>query len=222
MSILYSILKNAARATARSHSRSNIWETTIRHDELNKYRIIRGKDKYVVEQKAAVQLAAWEEIWQRKLEKEQKLKGKQSKTESAIEQTKEATKAIMEIENILRHTLNIDNTIDWETLKDKAKFPKVKPQLPPRLAIPQPPEETDLQYQPKFGLFDKISSSRKQNKIASAKLLFKTDYDKWMEEKEKILKNNAELEKQYQEGLKQLEADEQEFLKQQQEKFKSH
>ena len=91
-----------------------MWEIELMNDGLNKYRLIRGNDKYVVEQKAEAQWAVWNKTWQRKLE----IDRKQSKVESAIEQTKEVTKAIMEIENILRHTLNIDDTIDgryWKT-----------------------------------------------------------------------------------------------------------
>ena len=80
MSSLYSILKSLDRASTRSHSKSNIWEITVRHDELNKYRLIRGNDKYVVEQKASEQLAIWNEMWQRKLEKEQKIFEKEQKT----------------------------------------------------------------------------------------------------------------------------------------------
>ena len=139
-----------------------MWQIEIRHDGLNKYRIIRGKDKYVVEQKAAVQRTVWDEMWQRKLEKEQKLfekeqkiKGRQAKNQSAIEQTREATEAIKEIENVLKHTLTIDDRVDWEVLKDKSKFPKSKPQLPQLLSIPPMPKETHPYYQPKLGFFDK-------------------------------------------------------------------
>ena len=203
---------------------SKMWQIEIRHDGLNKYRIIRGKDKYVVEQKAAVQRTVWDEMWQRKLEKEQKLfekeqkiKGRQAKNQSAIEQTREATEAIKEIENVLKHTLTIDDRVDWEVLKDKSKFPKSKPQLPQLLSIPPMPKETHPYYQPKLGFFDKILPSRKQTKINNAKLLFKKSYDEWLKEKEYTLKKNAELEKKYQEELKQWESDEQEFLKKQQE-----
>ena len=94
-------------------------------------RILGEPQKYVVEQKAAVQRTVWDEMWQRKLEKEQKLfekeqkiKGRQAKNQSAIEQTREATEAIKEIENVLKHTLTIDDRVDWEVLKDKSKFPK--------------------------------------------------------------------------------------------------
>lgn len=43
-----------------------IWEVTVTHEELGKYRHIRGSDKSVVEQKARYQAQQWEEQWQRK------------------------------------------------------------------------------------------------------------------------------------------------------------
>ena len=182
-----------------------MWEIELRHDGLNKYRHIRGNDKYVVEQKAAAQRAIWNEMWQRKLEKEQKIEDKQTKIESSIEQTKEAIKAIEEIENTLKHTLNVDDKIDWEVLKDKSKFPKPKSQPPQLLSIPPMPKETDPYYQPKLGFLDKMLPSRKQMKIDNAKLLFENSYGERLKEKEDTLKKNAALEKKYQEELKQWE-----------------
>ncbi len=40
----------------------DIWQIELRHDGLKKYRIIRGRDKYEVEQKAAAIKAQWDEI----------------------------------------------------------------------------------------------------------------------------------------------------------------
>jgi len=215
MSSLYSILKSLDRASTRSHSRANIWEITVRHDGLNKYRIIRGKDKYVVEQKAAVQLAAWEEMWQRKLGKEQKINNKQAKTESAIEQTREAKEAVKKIEDILKHALNKNYKIDWEALKNESKFLKQKSQPPELLDIPKPPKRTNPYYQPKFEFLDKIFPSRKQEKIDSAERLFKIDYNDWLETKEEITKKNEKLQKQYQDELQLWETEEREFLEKQ-------
>ena len=42
----------------------------VRHDELGKYRLIKGTDRHVVEQKAAAQSLQWNEMWLRKLQKE--------------------------------------------------------------------------------------------------------------------------------------------------------
>ena len=52
-------------------AKGQIWEITIEHEGLNKYRVIGGQDKYVVEQKANAQLAAWHEMWEKKQAAEQ-------------------------------------------------------------------------------------------------------------------------------------------------------
>jgi hypothetical protein len=58
----------------------------------------------------------------------------------------------------------------------------------------------------------KIVPSRRRKKIDDAKRLFEREYDGWKELREEILKENAELEKQYQNEVRQLVADKQEFL----------
>lgn len=44
----------------------------ISHEGLNKYKVIKGNDYYVVKQKAHVQKLAWEEQWRKKVEAEEK------------------------------------------------------------------------------------------------------------------------------------------------------
>ena len=60
-----------------------MWEIEVRHDGLNKYRHIRGSDRYVVEQKAAAQKLAWDEMW----EKKQVARSKEEKYELAVIKT---------------------------------------------------------------------------------------------------------------------------------------
>jgi len=67
-----------------------MWQIELRHEGLNKYRLIRGNDKYVIEQKAAAQRAAWDEMWQKRLEKQNKASEKQSKIQEALERSKQA------------------------------------------------------------------------------------------------------------------------------------
>ncbi len=111
----------------------------ISHTGLGKNRRIRGNDYSVLEQLATAQIAIWEEMWKKKLEKEERTSNRQSKTEEASERSKQALEATKAIENILAHTLVVDDTIDWEALKDKSEFPKPKPQPPQPLALPLPP-----------------------------------------------------------------------------------
>ena len=54
-----------------------MWEIEVRHGGLNKYRHIRGSDRYVVEQKAAAQEQAWDQIWKKKREREAAIRSKE-------------------------------------------------------------------------------------------------------------------------------------------------
>ncbi|MBM4167126.1 MAG: restriction endonuclease [Ignavibacteria bacterium] len=201
-----------------------MWQIEVRHKGLNKYRLIRGSDKYIVEQKAEAQLATWNEMWAKKIQNLE-----------AREKTEEAQQAIGELENILDHTLSINDAIIWETLKDRSDFTKPKPLKPvlltkPKLLyFPWEPKETGFKYQPEFGFLDKVSSSRRQRKLDEAKNNFKLDYEKWVIEKEEVIKLNEERNKQfedetnkiieeYQLELQMWEVEKLEFLNNQKEK----
>ena len=132
-----------------------MWEIEIRHEGLNKYRHIRGADRYVVEQKAAAQQRAWDEIWKKKQaverkkrEREAAMRDKEAKQSLAVEKTNEALTAIESIENTLHHTLTIDDAIDWNILHDKSDFPEKKPQKPEVVNSPPEPKESDKKYIP--------------------------------------------------------------------------
>ncbi len=194
-----------------------MWEIELRHDGLNKYRLIRGTDKYVVEQKAAAQKAAWDDMWRRRVEREGRALNRESMIEEAKSRTSDAIDAINELEGILQHTLAVDDTIRWEILKDISAFSKPKPQTSNPEEIPQAPRETALRYQPELNFLDKISSSRKGKKIRAANELYKGDYQRWENQKREILRKNEEAKEEYQEQLQLWLADERSFLTKQNE-----
>lgn len=157
------------------------WEIEVRHDGLNKYRHIKGTDKHVVKQKAAAQLRAWDEMWekkqeaeQRKLEKEKAIRSKEQKKELAITKTNEAEEALRELENTLLHTLDIDDAIDWDSLLNKNPFSKKKPKNDVAL-----PDKSDNAYQPKLNIFDHIIPPLKRKKEKIAQYLYESDYEEW-------------------------------------------
>ena len=84
-----------------------MWEIEVRHEGLNKYRHIRGSDRNIVEQKADVQRLAWDEMWEKKRERETAIRSKEEKKELAITKTNEAQEAINQLETILLHTLKL-------------------------------------------------------------------------------------------------------------------
>ena len=62
----------------------------VKHDGLKKYQVIRGDNKYVVEQKARAKTAQWDDMWSKKqiaeqarLEREQRALDKAQKLKLA-------------------------------------------------------------------------------------------------------------------------------------------
>lgn len=199
-----------------------MWQIEISHEGLHKYRVIKGTDKFVVEQKASAQKAAWDELWQKRLDREKKEKqreqrafAKEGKVAEAHEKTEEAIKQIEEIKIILQHTLNINDAVNWESLKDKAWFPKPSPKKKQLDNIPNPPLASDRK--PQLGILDKIFSSRGQSKIDNAKALFENDYKEWQKRREKIIAQNKAIEEQHIKDLEYWEKEKQEFLNKQKE-----
>jgi restriction system protein len=194
-----------------------MWTVEIRHPGLNKYRLVKGTDKYVVEQKAAAQMAAWEEMWQRKVEVKERAHNKQSKLEEAQSRTQEAQDAIEAIQNTLKQTLDVDDTIKWDALKDNTSFPQPKPEPPQVRKIPLAPVATALKYEPEIGFLDKLFSSRKENKIRTAKNLLKADTQSWEKQKLDILQSNDQVLADFQKNTQKWEDSQKAFLLKQEE-----
>ena len=194
-----------------------MFEVEIRHDGLHKYRVIRGRELYEVQEKAEVQRRAWDEMWEKHLEREriaqqraQKAKNHEDNKELALELTEEASSKITAIQNTLSDYLKSPATINWESLKDKTTFSKPVPRKKtvsrkPEETIPPKPLETAVQYIPQFSFIDYFFPSRKQKKIVAAKEAFQKDCESWESKKEEIItlnqKNGADL----QEALKKAE-----------------
>jgi restriction system protein len=181
-----------------------MYEAEVRHKGLNRYRHIRGSDRYIVNQKAEAQKKAWDEMWEKKQAANQKKRSreaaihdKQAKQELAVEQTKEALAAIEVIEHTLQHTLAIDDTVNWESLLDESEFSEKEPPEPTLVSMPIEPKSTDERYTPKLGFFDRIFPKSKARKIDAAVKLFYDEHKGWDKKKEDTDKKNLELEEKH-------------------------
>jgi len=188
-----------------------IWEIEVSHNELNKYRHIRGSDRGIVEQKAAAQLLTWDDMWERKQIAKQKkkdresvIRSKEEKKELAMIKTSEAMNAITQLEKILLDTLEIDDVIDWSSLLDKRKYSIKKPnrkKYPTKKPIksklaqsPPEPNRVDVKYKPSLNFFDKIFSKKRKIKEDIAEKSFNSDYEGWKKKKQVIQKKNERIE----------------------------
>lgn len=173
-----------------------IYTGEIKHKGLDKYRFIKSKELNFFKQTVFTQINKWDEMWEKKL-----------KIEQAKERTKEAKQVIESLRNILKFSFRIDNKIDWEKFKDKSSFEKekpvrkkfnlAKPSKPNFIDIPPEPKKENPKYIPQISVLDKIFSSRKKRKLEELGQIFNGDYNKWVKEKDKIVKRNEKMRKSY-------------------------
>jgi restriction system protein len=183
----------------------------VRHDGLHAYRRITGRDKYVVEAKAAAQLAAWNEKWAKMQQKERTLYTKEQKKESAARRTHKATEALGVIEDILTNAMERDSRFDWERLKETSQFSKAAPILPVKRPIPAEPLIYEPKYRPQLGLLDRLISSRKLRRVEEAKRLFDEDLARWQAEVVAVNLGNSTADEEYNKAIRKWEGEKAEY-----------
>ena len=182
-----------------------MYEIEVSFEELGKYRVIRGSDPYIVQQKANAQLETWEAMWERKQAADEKRADRELRAENKLQaqiDTEEAEKVLQELEQLLSHTLSVNDVVDFKRLEDHSTFSEKKPQPYTPQPLPKEPLKSDVKYQPKLDFFDKIFTKRKLDKIAKAELRFESDVKTWTAEKKRIEELNLNRENTYQSELK--------------------
>ena len=127
-----------------------MWQITLSHEGLNKSCLIKGSDKYVVEQKAIAQRRTWD-----------------------------AEESTIKLESVLQHTLKVNDAIDWDSLLIKKEFVEKKPSKPNLLDIPSEPIKTSAIYQPTFTFLDQLSSKAKLRKTETFEQRYIADHEDW-------------------------------------------
>lgn len=155
------------------------YQIELSHRGLRKHRVIKGDDPGIVRRKADLQVAEWQEKWNVQEGKAREEKRRLRNQSSAEAQTKEAQAAIRSVETLLAHTLTLDDTIDWASLKSHALFATPRPSAPEPPEPPRKPEADDQRFQPKLGLFDKLIPSRRRRRIEEATRLYETALAAW-------------------------------------------
>ncbi len=180
------------------------------HDELNKHRLIRGSDPDTVARKAELQASDWDTQWERKADKAARRYSQEASKEEATLRTQEAQRELRRLETLLQFTLDIDDRIDWDTLKNTSQFPVRKPAkpvepLPPSpLAVPREPLPSDPEFSPKFGFLDKFSATRRKARMQEAEFKFRHARDAWEEKRKVVTKTNETASREYEEHLRAL------------------
>lgn len=198
----------------------------IRHDGLNKYRVVTAKSRYELNQKVAAIQSQWEEQWTRKCISEQKKRELEARkrdkeqqkldTEKAIqfaqEMTKDAEDSIQQIENLL-HT--VVNKLVPADMYDKTKFSIKSPIRPAVKDFPREPLRIDEKYNPPMPFFMNISKKKKEAFIQENTDTFDFDHTQWQTECLKITEENNTNEEKYNNELSKWNSRKEEFKKNQ-------
>lgn len=191
----------------------------ITHRGLNDYKILTSDDSGVLRNKVKAHVAKLEERWGNIVQKGNVIRSKEEIQNEAEKLTKKAVNELKEIDEILLSTLEVDDTVDWEQLKDRTKFniPSPEKELTKILSsINKPNKPLNLEYStkpksidfnPKLSLIDKLFPSKKITKIEIANLQFEKALKDWDKNCLEIDKKNQLLKTKFQDEVIKYEND---------------
>jgi restriction system protein len=152
------------------------------HNGLNEHKLVSAPDLYMLKNKAKIQAEKWNEKWNVVETKRQQIAEKQANAEEALNQTRTAEDAVKEIDNLLVHTLSIDDTVDWNSLKKKDSFPEkkpIKPSKPNHETTPHRPDKSEEMFIPKFTFIEKVFKGLKNKKISEYEDIYANAISAW-------------------------------------------
>jgi restriction system protein len=191
--------------------------TEIKHLGLGTSRVLKDEFKWRLDNTVEAQFKKWDEQWAKLCEKKKSQADKEASLNIAQERTRDAQEKQKQIEDLLIYALNIDDTVNWDSLKDTKEFkvPNPKYILERRLSIiapPVPPTFRELPKEPDFGLYkpqlslvDKIFKPLKKKKIKQAETLYQEAMDAWKKSIDETNSFNSNLKEQHEQKLKEVE-----------------
>jgi len=191
--------------------------TELYCEQLAKRRTIKDLDHSILERKVEEQVKSWAEMFSRRLKKELNADNKVE----AEEQTLRAQELLESLENILSHTLDIDDTVDFNTLKNSSKFNKPKPP-PPRkesLFILKAKEPRKEDCKPRQSFLSALFSSKEKfqerwdKAYQDAMTIYQQEVDLVNGKNEEIEKQNENAQKNYERLLGDWESEKSAFDK---------
>lgn len=165
-----------------------MYETIIENEYLKKTKRLKKKSVYELKQAVQSQMEKWDEQEIKKRIREAKKDAKEEATDLWQEKKEEIQDVLDELNNILSHTINFDDKLDWEELYDNRTFEDFTFDNPPAHA-PKPvrkryPREP---IPPHKGIFDHLFPFLYNKKIER----FEQEVSNWESQKEAIDKEHT-------------------------------
>lgn len=148
------------------------------HNDLDLHKELSAPEIYILQGKVDALMASWD----KKLAEHQRRSLLAAGKESADQMTIEAVARLESLSGILAHTLTVDDRVDWEAIKDSARFPEPAPR---RKAVSEP-----RYVDPDLSFWDTLFG-RKARKLSETKEAYQARKSAWEAEE---LRNLAAFE----------------------------
>jgi restriction system protein len=189
----------AAEQTYTTAGNPSGFRIRVEHKHLNEGKYLSARYWEDLQDKVNLQISKWETKW----EKQKKIHSKNEKSNIAKEETEAARDEIKKLENILDHTLDIDDTLDWNRLKVCTDYQVPKPEKPKKtkqkVEKPSKPKRSDIIkpcpfYKSFFGGRVKWDAEQEKN--------FLSELERWEKKVKKIDDDHDKLILDYEKKLK--------------------
>lgn len=186
------------------------YSVEVFHTGLNEHRVLSAPDINVLNNKISLQVKQWNDKWERLDAKRRIAVAKEASQEIAQQRTEEALEAIRSIDNILLYTLSVNDQVDWERLKNNEPYREKSPPKPSEKTknkYPPRPNKQSAEFTPVFTFLDKIVRTKKEMKIQDCENKFQAAISQWEMQKHTIDEHNKQLDKAYEDALRQWQTD---------------
>jgi restriction system protein len=213
----YSHLHKIDKYNEYTRSYDTRYVAEIKHLGLGTYRVLKDLDSSILNKKVKAQFVKWDEQWHKTDQRKKATAEKEVNLSLAEERTLEA-KAIQDaVRNILQDTLEVDDTVNWESLKDFSEFKVPSPMDSldselKRIKEPNPPafrtvreEPRKESFKPNLSLLDRLIPAFRKVKIRSADLEFQNFFAAWERSAKETEQYNQNLQNEYEKQLAKVE-----------------
>jgi restriction system protein len=183
-----------------------MWEVRISHPGLNKFRVVKAANRRDAEAKAAMQLRAWDEQWQRlqqaqaRREQREAADNKKEIGEQEAEgRTHEVEQEIAALNNLLRDGLGHVYRADWSQFKDHSTYPVPEPPNPQPISAPIEPRREA--FSGGLNWFTRLIPTIREKGMAEAEREFRAAYSEWQAAMTDVARRNEVRLAQYQREL---------------------
>ena len=165
------------------------YQAEVSHEGLHKYRIVKAATQYELDQKVRALKDQWDEQWEKKQAREAKIRGEADSIAYAKEITTQAEEVQEAMDRILLDNLG-SHQFTINEFKDFSEFEEPSPSRPVFEKLPIEPDKKSSKYNSQPTLFAKLSKKKMAELTESDNLAYKSDYEIWKRECDRVTHNN--------------------------------